>query len=106
MKHIAGTTVELNKDHVIQRCIVCGFALVDKRYSETAVPEGDESDPIPDFEYGSVVEVYGNGTPTMYRKTGQMVDPNYDLTDEDKENLDGFDIYTTVNDIDQLCRRD
>jgi len=106
MRHIAGTSVILNEDHVIQRCMICGFALIDQKYSETAVEVGFSGNAIPDFDYGSVVEVSGPQNSQKMCKIGQMVDPNYEFTEVEEEALDGFNIYHSVNDIKFLCRRD
>lgn len=49
MKHIAGPWITIGGNRVIQRCMACGFKLVDQRVEAR----------IATFGWGSVVDVYG-----------------------------------------------
>ena len=71
MKHIAGPWVSPDGDLIIQRCVVCGFALIKERLSERMVLDTEEDKSFPTFEMADLVEVTGTN-PIIKNVIGQI----------------------------------
>lgn len=72
MRHLAGPWISPDGDLVIQRCALCGFALINARPSCTMVPEGSDN-AFHTWKMGDVVEVFGDGSPTKYELITNIV---------------------------------
>ncbi len=108
MKHIAGPWISPDGDLIIQRCALCGFALIDCRASRmmgssqsgcfcevpgclpgTCPNAPTEAPAIATWEMGAIIEVYGDGQPTQFRIVGSI---------SGEENPHG-----NCSEIDELC---
>lgn len=59
MIHVAGHEVGIGPLR-IQRCIFCGYALIDIDLRHVAVPASQAGEPFPMFACGSIVRCEGN----------------------------------------------
>ena len=57
--HLAGNVVYI-KGRAIQRCLICGYKLIDSKNCAMPVDEDGTVPEFPTWEVGSLVEVEGN----------------------------------------------
>ena len=71
--HVAGPVVAFKKlDRVLQRCVVCGYKLLDCHPSRMAVPEGQDRS-LTTFGEADLIQVE-EGNPTSYIRVGKFAD--------------------------------
>lgn len=76
MKHVAGEAVTPDGDLVIQRCMVCGYAIVKIRCSESRVATMDGKEcGVATFKVGDIVDVEGQN-PVRSRLVGTTERPD------------------------------
>lgn len=73
--HLAGNDVRIGT-RIIQRCLICGFKLLDMDLSRMAVPDGDDRG-VATFAVGHLIEV-SEGNPTNYVDIGDTKQPQFD----------------------------
>lgn len=75
--HLAGNDV-LIEGRVIQRCLICGYKLVDVRLDRIAILSTRENDTsLPVFSVGHLIEVSGTN-PLSFIDKGDTKQPQFD----------------------------
>lgn len=86
--HLAGNTVIFGRDRMIQRCLVCGYKLIDITASRTCIADvknADGSEPdntIRGWPIGALVRVSGT-FPIESSFVGETENPEFDEKWED-----------------------
>lgn len=80
--HLAGNDVTI-EGRVIQRCLICGYKLVDVRLDRIMMMSTKEDDNrLPVFSVGHLIEVT-EGNPTSYIDLGDTKQPLFDASWDD-----------------------
>lgn len=74
--HLAGNDVTI-EGRVIQRCLICGYKLIDDRPDHTMVPEGMDCG-FSTWPVGHLIEVTEMDGMTEYVNLGDTKQPSFD----------------------------